>query len=91
MEAKDIELVRRIEEKMGRPIFTEQGKKDSQWMSEHTQELVDRYAGKWIAVYKGEVVAVGDNSQEVVELAKEQKGAGCTPVTEFVVGGKYVY
>jgi len=91
MEAKDKELVRRIEEKMGRPIFTEQGKEDSQWMSEHAQELVDRYTGKWIAVYKGEVVAVGGDAQEVVRLAKERRGRDCTPVIEFVVSGKYVY
>lgn len=76
---------------MGRPIFTQQGREDSQWMSEHAQELVDKYTGKWIAVYRSEVVAVGDDSQEVVRLAKEQKGPHCTPVVEFVVSGKYVY
>ena len=33
---------------------------DFAWLTEHSQEIYDKYAGKWIAVLHGEVVGVGD-------------------------------
>jgi hypothetical protein len=73
------------------PIFTERDRLDSQWMTEHAQELVEKYPDRWVAVYKCRVVAVGDNAAEVARLAKEREGQDCQPVIAFVEGKAYVY
>ena len=36
--------------------------KDFLWLNQHTPELQDRYAGKWIAVINQEVVGSGDSA-----------------------------
>lgn len=73
------------------PIFTEQDRLDSLWMTEHAQELVEKYPDRWVAVYKGRVVAVGDDAAEASRLARKWEGPDCRPVIQFVEGKAYVY
>jgi len=44
--------------------------KDNQWIVEHFSELVGKYSGKYIAVVKEQLVAVGDSRAEVEEKAR---------------------
>jgi hypothetical protein len=43
---------------------------DQKWIYEHFSELVNKYAGKYISVAGGEVVAVGDSVKEVDDAAR---------------------
>ena len=43
---------------------------DQKWIHEHFSELVDKYAGKYISVAGGGVVAVGDSVKEVDDAAR---------------------
>jgi hypothetical protein len=45
--------------------------KDDLWIVEHFSELVDKYAGKYVAVVNEELVAVGDDGKEVEDKARE--------------------
>jgi len=45
--------------------------KDDLWIVEHFSELVDKYAGKYIAVVNETLVAVGDSGKEVEDKARE--------------------
>lgn len=44
---------------------------DFTWLMEHGEEIVEKYAGKWIAVYNQEVIGVGDTAVEAAEQAEE--------------------
>jgi len=44
---------------------------DTAWMAEHSMEIVEKYAGKWIAVYNGRVVGVGDTAVEASDQARQ--------------------
>lgn len=50
------------------------------WLAEHLDEMVRRHPGKVIAVYRGQVVAVGDSYREVLAAASAQ-GIRETPFT----------
>ena len=43
---------------------------DQKWIYEHFSELVDKYAGKYVSVAGGGVVAVGDSVKEVDDAAR---------------------
>lgn len=43
---------------------------DFAWLTEHSQEMYEKYAGKWIAVLDGEVVGVGDTATEAAAQAE---------------------
>jgi len=45
--------------------------KDDLWIVEHFSELVDKYAGKYIAVVNEKLAAVGDSGKEVEDKALE--------------------
>jgi hypothetical protein len=45
--------------------------KDDLWIVEHFSELVDKYAGKYVAVVNEELVAVGDDGKEVEDKARK--------------------
>ena len=45
---------------------------DFLWLSNHTPELQEKYAGKWIAVVNQEVVGVGDTAIEAFNLARKR-------------------
>jgi len=42
---------------------------DQEWIREHFTELVDNYAGKYVAVANCELVAVGESPKEVRDVA----------------------
>ncbi|MBI2504763.1 MAG: hypothetical protein HYW07_16220 [Candidatus Latescibacteria bacterium] len=44
---------------------------ESTWVSEHQDEL-EKYAGKWIAVWKDQVLASGHSVVEVMEKVAQQ-------------------
>jgi hypothetical protein len=48
--------------------------KDFAWLTEHGTDICEKYAGKWIAVYDGLVVGVGDTAVEAAAQAKERVG-----------------
>jgi len=43
---------------------------DIAWLAEHGIEIDRQYAGKWIAVYCGRVVGVGDTAKEAADQAR---------------------
>ncbi len=45
--------------------------KDDLWIVEHFSELVDKYAGKFVAVVNETLVAVGESGAEVEARARE--------------------
>jgi hypothetical protein len=49
---------------------------DFAWLSEHSTELFNQYAGKWIAVRDSEIIGVGDTATEAAERAREKVGDG---------------
>lgn len=46
---------------------------DFAWLSEHSLEIYEKYAGKWIAVCGGEVVGVGETAVEAARQAEEKR------------------
>ncbi|MBI5525618.1 MAG: hypothetical protein HY897_04730 [Deltaproteobacteria bacterium] len=44
---------------------------DDRWIVDHFSELVDKYAGKYVAVVNETLVAVGDSPSEVETKARE--------------------
>jgi len=42
---------------------------DFAWLVEHDQELSEKYAGKWVAIWHEKVIAVGDDAVEVSQRA----------------------
>jgi hypothetical protein len=45
--------------------------KDDLWIVEHFSELVEKHAGKYVAVVNETLVAVGDSGKEVEQKARE--------------------
>lgn len=46
--------------------------KDEKWIHDHFSDLVEKYAGKYIAVVEDKLVAVGDSAKEVKEIGKRK-------------------
>lgn len=57
----------------------------SRWVAKHFDELVRNHAGKFIAVYRNKLVAVG-NSYKEVYAAAEKQGIEEPPLTMQVPG-----
>ncbi|MBI2928774.1 MAG: hypothetical protein HYY24_24180 [Verrucomicrobia bacterium] len=55
------------------------------WVAKHFDELVRNHAGRFIAVYRGKLVAVGDSYKEVYAKA-EKLGLEEPPLTMEVPG-----
>ncbi|MBI5866545.1 MAG: hypothetical protein HZB38_18925 [Planctomycetes bacterium] len=53
---------------------------DFAWLTEHSLEIYQKYAGKWIAVCEGEVVGVGDTATEAASQAESAR-----PGKEFIL------
>lgn len=49
---------------------------DFNWLVENGPEIVERYAGKWIAVHDGKVIGVGETAPEADAQAREQQPDG---------------
>ena len=57
----------------------------SRWVAKHFDELVKNYTGKYIAVYRNKLVAVGNSDKEVYAVAEKQ-GIEEPPLTMQVPG-----
>jgi len=55
------------------------------WVAKHFDELVKNYAGKYVAVYRNKLVAVGNSYKEVYDAAAKQ-GIEEPPLTMQVPG-----
>jgi len=44
--------------------------KDHKWIHEHFEELVEKYAGKYVAVANEELIAVGESRKDVEWVAR---------------------
>ena len=53
---------------------------DFAWLVDHSDEIAQLYAGKWIAVRDGQVVGVGDTAVEAADQARAQD-----PEAEFIL------
>lgn len=53
---------------------------DSDWLSEHMEELTDEYPDQWVAVVGGRVAAAGDDASQVYRTASEKTGRGNFPM-----------
>ena len=49
---------------------------DFAWLIDHSPEICEKYAGKWIAVHNGEVIGVGDTAPEAAAQAREKEPEG---------------
>ena len=49
---------------------------DLAWLTEHGVELQRQYAGKWIAVRKGEVIGSGETAVEADQEAQQRAAEG---------------
>lgn len=45
---------------------------DFGWLSQHPRELHERYAGQWLAVVDGEIVASGTDGEAVYKEARRK-------------------
>ncbi len=46
--------------------------KSNEYLLKHSQELSEKYPGKYIAIIDDELVAIGDSELEVFKKAKEK-------------------
>lgn len=53
---------------------------DINWLADQGDELYNLYAGKWIAVYDGKVVGVGETATEAARQARQS-----APDGEFIL------
>lgn len=44
---------------------------DEKWITEHFEELVERYGGRYIGIANQKVVSVGDGADEVAAKARD--------------------
>jgi hypothetical protein len=45
--------------------------RDETWITEHFQELVERYGGRYVGIANRRVIAVGDGADEVAAKARD--------------------
>lgn len=72
------------------PLPSKQYTLDAEWIAQHYRGLSRKYSNKWVAVHKGRVVAVGDDSGSVERLAQERTGFPDIPV-QLVDDGTVIY
>jgi hypothetical protein len=49
---------------------------DFAWLTEHSREIHEKYAGKWIAVLNGQVIGVGQTAVEAAGQAESEHPGG---------------
>ncbi len=72
------------------PLPSKQYTRDAQWIARHYRELSRKYANRWVAVHKGRVVAVGDDSGSVERIAQQRTGFLDIPV-QLVDDGTIIF
>ena len=45
---------------------------DNRWLAKHLDEVCQDFPGRYLAVHRGEIVAVGDSYADVYRLARER-------------------
>lgn len=50
----------------------------NRWLEAHLDEVCRQYPGRYLAVYRDEIVAVGDSYREVYQIARD-KGVPDSP------------
>ena len=53
---------------------------DFAWLTEHSREIYERYAGRWIAVLNGEVIGSGNTAVEAASQAEVR-----APLSDFIL------
>lgn len=53
---------------------------DIAWLTEHSRETGEKYAGKWIAVLNGQVVGVGSTATEAAAQAE-----AAHPMSDYIL------
>ena len=48
----------------------------NRWLEANLDEVCQKYPGRYIAVYRDEIVAVGDSYKEVYQIAREKRHFG---------------
>ena len=71
------------------PKLTRRYLKDSQWVSDHIQELMEKYPDEWILVHNGKIIAHHEELDPVWEKANEMGLE--QPYFRLVEGGVRVY
>ena len=64
---------------------------DFNWLVEHSPEIFEKYAGKWIAVHDGKIVGVGDTAPEAAKQAREKVGDGRFVLEAVDAEGDVIY
>jgi len=64
---------------------------DFAWLSDHSPELYQKYAGKWIAVHDGEVIGVGDTATEAAAQADARQPDGDYVLQALDPSGDVIY
>lgn len=72
------------------PLPGKQYMRDRRWTMRHYKQLSIEYPNKWVAVHKGRVVAVGDDSGSVKRLAQQRTGFMDIPV-QLVDDGTIIF
>jgi hypothetical protein len=49
---------------------------DMEWFKEHLAQLREKYESKLVAVLNGEIIAVGNNLEEVAKIIEKKKKLG---------------
>ena len=49
---------------------------DREWFTEHLDEIIAKHRGRLVSVLNGEIVAVGDDLEEICEVIMEKKRRG---------------
>jgi len=44
-----------------------------EWLEEHLEELVERYAGRAVAIYDRKIIAIGDSEAEIYRIIREKE------------------
>ena len=55
---------------------------DFNWLVEHAPEIQRKYAGRWIAVHHGQIIAVADRADELAKIADQK-----CPNKDYIIEG----
>ena len=55
---------------------------ESKWISEHS-DIIDKHSGKWVAILKDKIVAVGENVNEIKSILIKKGIKGLPLITKI--------
>jgi hypothetical protein len=56
---------------------------DAEWFKEHLDQLREKYESKFVAVLNGEIIAVGNNLEEVARIIEKKKKSSKSEGTPY--------